>query len=243
MRPRSRCQLPAAPSLLGVNGRGEAGSLGPDDLSSVAAVVVGNLRAAGDGEWSRPVAGLEWSCWDTADHLATVLLSFAAWVAGRTTGPTPKARRTDRDLQGPQLVELIASSAHLLGLALAELAPETRVFHPVAMADREGYVAMACDEILVHGAEIAATLQVPFRPPDAVAGRVAARLFPWAPTGFGGWETLLWANDRGDLAGHPRPGHSWVWHCAPLPEWDGFVPRWDPVGRRVIPHDEPRSRH
>ena len=49
------------------------------------------------------------------------------------------------------------------------------------MADASGFAALACDEMLVHTADIAAVLGVGFDPPRGVCARVLARLFPWAP--------------------------------------------------------------
>jgi pilus assembly protein CpaC len=40
------------------------------------------------------------------------------------------------------------------------------------------------------------------------------------------------ANGRISLPGHPSPGANWSWHCAPLDEWDGTIPQWDPVANR-----------
>jgi hypothetical protein len=137
-------------------------------------------------------------------------------------------------LSASQVISLVESSTRLLVFALADLPSGFRIFHPAGLADGEGYVAMACDELLVHGSEIAGAMDAPFQPPDQIAGRVARRLFPWAPNGFGDWETLQWANDRSDLGGQPPPGPTWVWHSRPLAEWDRSIPQWDPVARQVV---------
>lgn len=63
---------------------------------------------------------------------------------------------------------------------------------------------------------------------DAGAARqVLDRLFPWWPREADPHSALLWTNARAPLAERPSPGQSWLWHCAPLTEWDGTVP----VGR------------
>ena len=80
---------------------------------------------------------------------------------------------------------------------------------------------MGCNELLVHAADIAAGLGGEFRPPPELCDRLAGRLFPWAPTAPNPWERLLWANGRLDLPGIPPPAKRWMWHCAPLSEWDG----------------------
>jgi hypothetical protein len=91
---------------------------------------------------------------------------------------------------------------------------------------------MACDEILVHGSDIANTLHLAYTPPPALCELVLRRLFPWAPKDVDPWQGLLWANGRrplDDLAIDP----DWVWHCAPLSDWDGSTPRWDSLLARV----------
>ncbi len=82
---------------------------------------------------------------------------------------------------------------------------------------------------------IAASLGVPFEPPAGIAGRVVARLFPWAPATGERWDALLWANGRAGVDGTAMLGADWWWHCAPLAEWDGTPRRraeTDPPGWR-----------
>jgi hypothetical protein len=102
------------------------------------------------------------------------------------------------------------------------------------MADAEGFVAMGCDEILVHTGDIADGLGITAAPPTDLCARVLARLFPWAPKGTDPWPTLLWANGRAPLGDRGRLDADWYWQCAPLSEWDGAVkrrtkaPAWTP---------------
>ena len=114
------------------------------------------------------------------------------------------------------------------------------------MADACGFLAMGCDETLVHCWDAIRGLGGEFAAPADLAARVLGRLFPWAPTDTPPWQTLLWANGRVDLFGRfPRLGPDWVWHCAPLDEWDGTVPHeaanppsryeWVDGGRRWSP--------
>ena len=106
--------------------------------------------------------------------------------------------------------------------------PDARAYHSAGMADVAGFVAMGCDELLVHGWDACQGLGLGLVAPPDLAGRVLERLFPWAPRGVAPWPALLWANGRVDLAGgRPRPGSDWAWHCAPVDEWDGTIPRWN----------------
>jgi hypothetical protein len=91
------------------------------------------------------------------------------------------------------------------------------------MADASGFVAMGCDETLVHTNDLARGFDLPFEPPRELCRRVLRRLFPWAPEEADPWQALLWANGRIALPGHGRLSSDWAWHCASLEEWDGTI--------------------
>jgi hypothetical protein len=101
----------------------------------------------------------------------------------------------------------------------------------MGIADPEGFLAMGCEEILVHTWDIAQGFGLPMEPPDEVARAVLHRLFPWAPTGCSPWDAQLWCSDRIALPGSAKIGH-WGWHAAPLSEWDGRM-----HSERVFPTD------
>lgn len=98
-----------------------------------------------------------------------------------------------------------------------------RGFHFSGMADAEGFLAGGCDEVLIHGWDLAQGLGADLPPPCDLARRVLERLFPWVSPGDGEdpWELLVWSNGRVDLPGRERVLPGWEWHCAPLDEWDG----------------------
>jgi hypothetical protein len=101
--------------------------------------------------------------------------------------------------------------------------PGTRAFHPAGMADVSGWLALACEEILLHTDDIARGLGLHFRPPDDLSTRVRARIFPWAPSDVDPWAALRWAAGRAALPTRERLGPDWGWHPAPLAEWDGTM--------------------
>jgi hypothetical protein len=104
------------------------------------------------------------------------------------------------------------------------------------MADPSGFIAMMADELVIHTHDIATALGADYRPDSFVTRALLDRLFPWWPRDADPWEALLWAHGRTDLPGHPSPGPDWLWHCAPVDEWDGTVPEWDPVTRSKRAH-------
>jgi len=102
------------------------------------------------------------------------------------------------------------------------------------MADPSGWIAMAMDELLVHTHDIAAGLGVATDIDARAARQVLDRLFPWWPREADPHSALLWTNGGTPLAGRPSPAEPWLWHCAPLAEWDGTVPVWDVVAGRPV---------
>jgi hypothetical protein len=121
------------------------------------------------------------------------------------------------------LVVGLEAMAAVLG-DVARAAPSgARAFHPNGMADAEGFIAIGCDEMLVHADDLARAFGLSWQPPEGLCWRILARLFPWAPAGEDAWSTLRWANGRTALAGHPRLGPDWAWQSAPLSEWDGTI--------------------
>jgi hypothetical protein len=97
-----------------------------------------------------------------------------------------------------------------------------------------GFLAMGMDELLVHTHDIASALGAAFEPAPPVATLVLDRLFPWWPREAEPWQALLRANGRIALPGHAQLGEEWLWHCAPLVDWDGSIPRWDPVEKKRV---------
>jgi hypothetical protein len=102
------------------------------------------------------------------------------------------------------------------------------------MADPSGWLAMGMDEFILHTYDISQGLGLRFVPDEANVRIVLDRLFPWWPRKAEPWSALLWANGRSVLSDSDDFGGTWLWHCAPLEEWDGTVPRWDSaLGRPV----------
>jgi len=174
------------------------------DLRQAASHLHGALTPAASQEgWDLRAGPVDWTCRDTLDHLANALCGYAASLAnGLSQRRGHHPRNGDPSASPADLLDIVVAFAGLLA-AVAEGAPVTsRAYHPAGMADRDGFVAMGCDEILVQGHDIAACLGVEYRPAGALAGRVLARLFPWAPAAVDPWMALLWSNGRIALDGH-----------------------------------------
>jgi hypothetical protein len=195
--------------------------LTPDDLLAAADTCRAALSPALDRDWEVRARDLEWTCRRTLDHVADALLLYAAHLATRATTRRPPPRNGDPTASPAELLAAVESSAATLAAVVRSAPSGTRAFHPAGMADATGFVAMGCEEILAHTWDIAEGLAVAFPPPNDLAARIVARLFPWAPDDAPPWDALRWAAGRIALPGHERLGPDWYWHCAPLAEWDG----------------------
>ncbi|MGX1545992.1 DinB family protein [Streptomyces adustus] len=200
-----------------------------DDVTTAVRLAADVLRAAEAADWDARAGSLEWSCWETVEHLADDLFAYAAqlgperppsdrevpflWSPRRPGGPA-NVVFADRTAGPAGLVQVLEASGALLAAMVRTTAPTVRAHHVFGASDPEGFAAMGAVETLVHLHDVAAGLGVAWTPDADLCDRVLARLFPHAPTGTDGWATLLWATGRGELEGHPRLTR-WRWYGAP----------------------------
>lgn len=201
-------------------------SPGADDLHDAVRLCQDTLVPVAGENWDVQTAGLEWTARALLVHLVNVPLFYAEHLAHGADGPRRMDRPDYPDATIPELLAILARTAGTLAEVVRSAPAGARGWHPAGMADRAGFAAMGCDEILIHTDDLARTFRVPFIPPEHLCRTVLRRLFPWAPTDVDPWSALRWANGRQDVAGRSSPGASWAWHCAPLSEWDGTVPVW-----------------
>jgi uncharacterized protein (TIGR03083 family) len=199
--------------------------VGPKEIRAAVKAVSPILKpVSGDaGLWDSPAGQLEWSCREALAHVVNCLNRFAALLARCASGnvETPSAQP---DAEPAILIDTLCSAGAMLAAVVEAADLDARGWHPYGLADRSGFAAMGCNEIVVHAMDIAGGLGVAYEPPRHLCDRVLRRLFPWAPLDVDPWTALLWANGRAPLGGRP-PEKQWLWHCAPLKEWDGTIRR------------------
>jgi hypothetical protein len=87
----------------------------PEDLERAAAAVIEVLRQRATAEWSSAAGDLEWSCWETAAHVAHDLTAYALQVAA---SPPERYLPVDlvvrADVPPVELLIVIESTARLL---------------------------------------------------------------------------------------------------------------------------------
>ena len=191
-----------------------------DHVRQAAAICRSSLAPALNADWSIPAGPLTWTCRETLDHISDALGFYCGQLATRATNRRPRFRNGDPGSSIPDLFEAVDSGSAMLGAIATGSPPDARAFHRMGTSDPEGFLAMACEEILVHTWDIAQGFGLSVAVPDELSSAVLHRLFPWAPTDCSGWEAQLWCSDRVELPGKGKIG-PWGWHGPPVAEWDG----------------------
>jgi uncharacterized protein (TIGR03083 family) len=182
------------------------------------------LGAALDRDWEAQAGTLDWTCRRTLDHLIDGTVFYCGQVANEAPKRLPPIRMGNADASVEDLVTTIGTVAHILASALRSAPDGGRFFHPAGMADRSGYAAMSCVELLVHTSDIAAGLGIDFAPPNELCERVVRRLFPWIDDmGPDAFAVMRWTTGRITIDGREDVAADWYWQCAPLSEWDGTI--------------------
>lgn len=169
------------------------------------------LMPHAEADWHVRAGPVEWTCWETAAHVAHDLVAYAGQVVGSVTAGylpfdlvvTPSPPR--------EVLDVVAACGRLLRAAIDHARPGAVAWH-WGMSDPAGFAAMGVAETLVHTHDIARGLGVGWRPPEALSQLVVDRLVPDAPQGRAS-DLLLWATGRADLEGRPRVSE-WVWRAA-----------------------------
>ncbi|ASU80850.1 hypothetical protein CDG81_05080 [Actinopolyspora erythraea] len=200
-----------------------------EDLDQAVQFAVAALREAPLEGWDQKAGPLEWTCWETVEHLSDDLFAYAVqlgprnppmsgevpflWESQRPGGPE-NAIHTDRSAGPDGLLQVLEASGALL-VAMVRTTPRHVMAHHVfGASDPEGFAAMGTVETVVHMRDVAEGLGLTWTPPADLCSRVLERLFPDAPGDTDPWTTLLWATGRAELPGHARLT-TWRWDGTP----------------------------
>ncbi|MFL6075475.1 MAG: hypothetical protein ACJ73S_18965 [Mycobacteriales bacterium] len=203
-----------------------------DDVMQAVSLARETLATATQLDWQRPAGGLEWSCWETVEHMSDGLFAYTAqlgpakpslstyvpfvWQRRRDGGP-PLTVFVD-PAEGPSaLLQVFEACGTMLAAVVSFVPPDRRSFHSYGPSDASGFAAMGVVEVLVHMHDVAAGLGLSWSPPGELCAKALRRLFPAAPTTAEPWPTLLWATGRADLPGQPAQPPSWTWDATPRP--------------------------
>ncbi|AOT62584.1 GNAT family N-acetyltransferase [Streptomyces rubrolavendulae] len=187
------------------------------DIDEAVTATASALREVADRDWSVPAAGLEWSCHDTAVHIASDYTGYATQLTGRATdGYAPFDVVAAPGATPGGLVRVLEATGGLLAAAVHRTPADVRAWHPYGAAGGDGFAAMGVVEALVHTHDILTGLgEHGWEPPRRLCALALDRLFPHVPPGGDPWRSLLWATGRGELPGLARLG-AWRWHADPV---------------------------
>ncbi|MFY7567910.1 GNAT family N-acetyltransferase [Streptomyces sp. WI04-05B] len=195
-------------------------SMGGNEVDEAVASAVALLRQALDRDWAEVNAGrLEWSCRQTAEHVASDLIAYAGQLAGRAQNAyVPFQIGIDGREDGLDpadnagILDVLTTTGALLTAAVRTAPRDARGFHPFPFrsANREGFAAMGIAEVLLHADDMAEGLGLPYEPPAHLAEFVLTRIFPHVRPGPDHWQTLLWATGRANLPGRAQLTE-WRW--------------------------------
>jgi hypothetical protein len=216
-------------SGISANVRRMSNELDGDDILAAEAACRGFLEPVVGTDWTVAVPGLDFTVASVIAHAANGPLWYALDLWGGPSDAAAFDLKIRADAPNAAIVVSMRSAARACAASVDAAPAGIRGFHPSGAPDASGFAAMACDELLIHTGDAARGLGQRFAPDPALAGRILARLFPWHQCGDDPWQALLWANGRVDLPGCPRQA-GWVWHGAPLADWDGLPP-----SRRKMP--------
>lgn len=206
-------------------------SIQPNDIRAAAQSSRQALEPVVDADWTGSAGALDWDCRTTLEHVIFAVDRYGLYLATSAQARLPFSLVHYPECLIRDLLMLMEARAAMLAEVAVAASPTARGYHAWGRPDRSGYIAMGCVEILLHTDDIARGLGRTFVPPEDVARRAMARLFPWAPTNVDPWMGLRWATGRLSLPGHPDAPANWAWHASPLEEWDGAIKTQDDYGR------------
>ncbi|MGH3999663.1 MAG: DinB family protein [Pseudonocardiaceae bacterium] len=198
------------------------------DVDDAVQLAIATVSEAPSTNWNAQAASLNWTCWETIEHLANALFFYATQLATTATANkvvpfacTPQRPNGPKNMifadraTGPTgLLQVLNACSALLVAAVHTSPPHIRAHHVFGAADPEGFAAMGVVETLVHTHDVAEGIGLIWTPPADLCDRVLARLFPHAPANTTRWHTLLWATGRAELPDRPRLT-TWRWYGSP----------------------------
>ncbi|GLY95167.1 maleylpyruvate isomerase N-terminal domain-containing protein [Actinoplanes sp. NBRC 103695] len=133
-------------------------------------------------DWDVRAGSLDWSCWETAAHIAHDLTAYAMQLSAGTDDAYLPLDLVVRPGTPPaRLLQIVQGCGRLLTAAVDAAGPDARAWH-WGPTDPTGFAALGMNETLVHTYDIAQGLGLDWLPPEDAARTILDRLFPDAPT-------------------------------------------------------------
>lgn len=184
---------------------------------AAAAVVAAALRPGVDADWSVRAGDLEWSVDRTIAHMTGAPAKYAFYLSSRSTRYVAVRVMPAEDATRPERLEAIEACAAALA-GVATTAPKEAVgFHISGMRTTEQFLAMACEELIVHTYDATRGLGLPYEPPEELCRLVIEYMYPGRDVQRPMWPYLVW------LSGRRHPAAS-KWGEPPKPDEYSEIP-------------------
>lgn len=151
---------------------------GAEDVRRAAAALTAMLAENAAQDWSVRAGELEWSVAEVTEHLVDVCGFYAVHLAVGSTRRLRFDLVPHADANAAERVAVLEALAEHLAQVIERAPPQARAWHRHGLADPAGFAAMACDELLVHGSDLADGWGLAFEPDRELCQRVLPRLFP-----------------------------------------------------------------
>lgn len=168
----------------------------PDCVEAAAAAVVAALQPGVDADWSVRAGDLEWSVDQTITHMTGAPAKYAFYLSSRSTRYIAVTVMPAVDATRQERLEAIGGCAAALAGVAATAPQDAFGFHASGMRSAPQFLAMACEELLVHTYDVTCGLGLPYEPPDELCRLVIEHCHPGQDEQRPVWPLLLWLNGR-----------------------------------------------
>lgn len=149
---------------------------GPGRFAEALNQIVVPLESRVEMDWSCLAGTLEWSCWQTVDHLIDCLFSYALQLSSRASGSFLPFHELHAlpEAGNSGLVTALRGVGDLLRAALVTAPDGPCAGDGLVQMDAEGWAQRGAYELLVHGYDILSGLGQSFAPPEGLCPWVLA---------------------------------------------------------------------
>ncbi|TCC65378.1 hypothetical protein E0H73_00020 [Kribbella pittospori] len=167
-----------------------------EDLHELTRVVTEAWGRGLDRDWSARAGLLEWSCSQTADHTVDTVFAPAIFLASRNLGGYPEYRITTPgpDADPLQYIEALQTATRVLSAVVRDADSQARaVIWRRPRVETRGpadFVPRGGLELILHGQDVCAGLNIAFDPPDELCERLRRHTESWPMWHSPGWTAL-----------------------------------------------------
>lgn len=174
-------------------------------------MVVAALRAGVDADWSVRAGDLDWSVDGTIAHMTGAPAKYALYLASRSTRYIAVRAWPVEDATRQERLEAIEGCAAALAGVAATAPRDAFGYHVSGMQTAEQFLAMACEELIVHTYDVTRGLGLPYEPPEELCRLVIEHCYPGQGEQRPVWPFLVWLSGRRHPAATrwgepPKPG-------------------------------------